>query len=367
MTLNMRKHYIDNLRWIILLILIPYHTAQAWNTWGEPNYIFFEGNRLISSIIVFFSPYFMPLLFLLAGISTKYALQKRTRKEYLVERAKRLLVPFLFGTIVFMPIMSYIGDKFNYSYNEGLLKHYVVFFTKYTDLTGADGGFSVGQFWFLLYLLIISVVSVGIIALLEKVVSKSEKTIPFWLVFVLGFPLPLISEWLSIGGKSLVEYTYFFMLGYYVFTNEKIMCKLEKNRWLLFSIGLAATVLNVYLFLWTDKDYVFVNTITKYISKWIMAIALLGLAKGHLDFTGKVSDYMKKRSFLFFTYHFIWVVLFQYILYGIIGSKTFVLFTGTVLLSYLATFVCCEISIRIPVLCFLTGIKYTPNKRLNRL
>lgn len=124
----------------------------------------------------------MPLLFLLAGISTKYSLQKRTGKEYLVERLKRLLVPFLFGTIVFMPIMSYIGDKFNNSYNEGFLKHYAVFVTKYTDLTGADGEFSVGQFWFLLYLLIISIVSVGIIALSQKVIPESEKTIPFWLV-----------------------------------------------------------------------------------------------------------------------------------------------------------------------------------------
>ena len=34
------KHYIDNLRWITLLILIPYHTAMAWNVWGEPNYIY---------------------------------------------------------------------------------------------------------------------------------------------------------------------------------------------------------------------------------------------------------------------------------------------------------------------------------------
>lgn len=57
---------------------------MAWNTWGEPNYIYFEGNRLISSSIVFFSPYFMPLLFLLAGISTRFALQKRTYKEYIL-------------------------------------------------------------------------------------------------------------------------------------------------------------------------------------------------------------------------------------------------------------------------------------------
>lgn len=148
MSLNMRKHYIDNLRWIILLILIPYHAAMAWNTWGEPNYIFIEENRLISSVIVFFSPYFMPLLFVLAGMSTKYALQKRTIKEYLDERIKRLLVPLLFGTIVLMPIMAYIADMFNCSYNGGFIEHYAVFFTKYTDLIGADGGFSFGQFWF---------------------------------------------------------------------------------------------------------------------------------------------------------------------------------------------------------------------------
>lgn len=358
MTLNMRKHYIDNLRWIILLILIPYHTAMAWNTWGEPNYVFFEGNKFISSIIVFFSPYFMPLLFVLAGVSTKFALQKRTKKGYLIDRVKRLLVPFLFETIFLMPIMAYIADKFNCSYSDGFLEHYVIFFTKYTDLIGADGGFSLGQFWFLLYLLIISVVGLGIITLLKNNICESEKSFPFCLIFVLGLPLPLLSELLSIAGKSFVEYTYLFMLGYYVFADEKTVNKAEKNSLLLFSIGLIATILNVYLFIWAKVEFVLLNTITKYVSEWIMIIALIGLVKRYLNFSCKASDYMNKRSFLFYIYHFVWVVLFQYILYGFIGNKTFVLFIGTVLLSYLATFVCCEISIRIPVLCFLTGTKY---------
>lgn len=358
----MRKHYIDNLRWIILLILIPYHAAMAWNVWGEPNYIFYEENRLISSIIVFFSPYFMPLLFVLAGVSTKFALQKRTYNEYMMERVKRLFVPFLFGTIVLMPIMTYIADKFNYSYSGGFLEHYAVFFTNHTDLTGADGGFSLGQFWFLLYLLIISVVSVGIITLTKRFISESEITIPIWIVCILGLPLPLLSEWLSIGGKSFVEYVYLFMLGYFVCADEKIVSKAEKNCWLLFGIGLVATTLNVYLFIWAGKEFVLLNTIAKYVSEWIMVIALISLAKRYLNFSGKVSNYLNKRSFLFYTYHFIWVVLFQYILYGIIGNNTYVLFIGTVLLSYLLTFVCCEISIRIPFLCFLTGTKYSSNK-----
>lgn len=357
MNLSVRKCYIDNLRWIMLLILIPYHTAQAWNVWGEPNYVFFEGNKLISSIIVFFSPYFMPLLFVIAGIGTRFALQKRTIKDYFIERIKRLLIPFLFGTIVLVPIMSYIGDKFNYSYSGGFIQHYNVFFTKFTDLTGADGGFSVGQFWFILYLLIISIVSVIILVPLKKVISNSKKTIPFWLVIMLGLPLPLLSEWLSIGGKSLVEYTYFFMMGYFVFADDKIQTKAEKNSWLLFGIGLVATILNVYLFIWSDEKFILFNTITKYVSEWFMVIALIGIAKRYLNFNGKISNYMRTRLYMFYTYHFVWVVLFQYLLYEIIGNHTFILFVVTILLSYFMTFVCCEISVRIPFLRFVTGTK----------
>lgn len=357
-----RKHYIDNLRWITLLILIPYHTAQAWNVWGEPNYINFEGNKLISSIIVFFSPYFMPLLFVLAGISTKLALQKRTIREYAIERVKRLFIPFLFGTLAFMPIMTYIGDKYNYSYGGGFFRHYAVFFTKYTDLSGADGGFSVGQFWFLLYLLIISLVSAGALTLLKKAIPKFYKSIPFWLVLVLGLPLPILSNWLSIGGKSLALYTYFFLIGYFVLSDEKTINIAEKYSLLLFGVGITATVLNVYLFIWSDIKYNLLNTITNYISQWIMVIALIGLSKGHLNFNGKVSNYMRARSFQFYTYHFIWVVLSQYLLYRIFGNNTLILFFGTIVIAYFMTFVCCEISSRIPFLCFLTGTKYIPNK-----
>lgn len=354
----MRKHYIDNLRWITLLLLIPYHTAMAWNVWNEPNYIFFEANRLVSSIVVFFSPYFMPLLFVLAGISTKFALKKRTIKEYLIERVKKLLIPFLFGTLALMPIMSYIADKFNYSYNGGFFQHYNVFFTKFTDLTGADGGFSLGQFWFLLYLMIISFFAVGILTLLKKIVSKSEKEIPFWIVLLLGLPLPLLSELLSIGGKSIAEYLYLFLIGYFVFSNEKVVYKAEKKCWLLFAVGIVSTFFNIYLFIWRDIEYPLLNSIAKYISEWIMIIALIGLSKKYFNFTGKVSNYMKSRSFLFYIYHFVWVVLFQYLMYEIFENNTIILFVGTIVLSYVMTFICCEISIRIPFLCFLTGTKY---------
>ncbi len=353
-----RRHYIDNLRWMLLLILIPYHTAMAWNVWEEPNYISFEGNKVISSIVVFFSPYFMPLMFVLAGISMKNSLRKRTKSKYLLERVKRLFVPLLFGTLVLVPVMSYLADKFNCSYTGGFIEHYGIFFTKFTDLTGADGGFSVGQFWFLLYLLVVSVIGIGILTLLEKFLPEKEKTIPFWAVILLGLPLPLLSDIMSIGGKSLAEYTYLFMMGYYVFSKEEIISKAEKYKWLISGIGISAALVNIYLFIWSAKEYALLNTFMKYLTEWFMMISLTGLAKGYFNFTGKVTGYMSKRSFLVYTWHFVWVVTFQYILYQIVGNNTYILFSGTVILSYVMTFICCEISMRIPVLCFLTGNRY---------
>lgn len=82
---------------------------------------------MISSILVFLSPHFMPLMFLIAGISTRYALQKRTIGQYVLERVKKLLIPFVFGTILIMPLMTYIADKFNYGYQGDLIRHYAIF------------------------------------------------------------------------------------------------------------------------------------------------------------------------------------------------------------------------------------------------
>lgn len=351
---NKRSYYIDNLRWMVILLLIPYHSAQAWNVWQEPNYMFFEVNKLISSFIVFFSPFIMPLMFVLAGISSFYSLKKRSFKEYFGERVKRLLVPMIFGTTVFMPVMTYIADCFNFSYQGSFINHYSVFFTKYTDLIGADGGFSLGQFWFLLYLFVMSLFGIIVIKLFE---NRKVKNIPLWLIIILGLPLPLLHELLSIGGKSFAEYAYLFLLGYYVFSDENAVSKIAEFSHIFMVIGITATLLNTYLFVWSENEYLLLNTVCRFIAEWLMILALIGTGKKKFNKTEKFSLYLSSRSFLFFSFHYIWVVIIQYLLYQIVGNKTAVLFIGSVLLSYIATFICCEIAIRIPVLCLLMGVK----------
>lgn len=363
----MRKHFLDNLRWIFILVLIPYHAAMAWNTWGEMNYIVFEGNRIISSIVVFFSPYYMPLLFLLAGISTKYALEKRTFGQYLKERTKRLLIPLLFGTLIFMPIMAYLADRFNFGYTGSFFQHYGIFFTRFTDLTGADGGFSFGQFWFLLFLFVISMAGIGVIAVQKKICHNTPQNIPFWLVLLLGLPLPLINQLLSIGGKSLAAFFYIFLLGYYVFSNETVIDKAEQYVIPTAAIGLLATAANVYLFLWSPKVYSTINSIVFYVSEWFMLLALIGFGKRFLDRKGKVSGHLSKRSFPFFSFHYFFVVLFQYLAAGPLKGKNALLYLIPVLAAYICTFICAEICLKVPILCFLSGTKQDRRQRTEPL
>lgn len=349
---NMRRVYIDNLKWMFIFLLIPYHAAMAWNVWGEPNYIFFEGNKIISSIVVFLNPYFMPFMFLAAGISTRFALQKRTIRQYLVERLKRLLMPFVFGTLLIMPLMTYIADKFNCGYHGNLFEHYLVFFHKFTDLTGADGGFSVGQFWFILYLFLISCLSLGLIVLQKKVMPECRIDLPLWMICLFGLPLPFLHELLSIGGKSIAEYMYMFLTGYYIFSSETIS-KTENYKWLFLCIGSIAAFLYVYFILWSAGQYPMLK-ISKYVSEWFMSAGLLGIGKKYFLFHGKVSQYMTKRSYGFYVFHYICIVLMQYVMYQWYPENIVLLYMMPVLGAYCLTFMCCEICIRIPILhCFI--------------
>ena len=355
----MRKYFIDNLRWMDVLLLIPYHAAQAFNTWGEANYVFFEPNKVISSLIVFFSPFFMPLLFLLAGMSTKYALARRSYGQYILERVKRLMVPFVSGTLIFCPVLAYIGDKTNLGYSGGLIEHYKVFFTKWTDLSGFDGGFGVGQFWFLYFRFVISVVSVGIFVLVKKIArSRSmNAAVPFPVICMFVIPLPFLYDLLSVGGKSFAEYLYVFLIGYYVLSDDRAIEKAVRYRYITLTAGLTASILNVYMFIWSGRDPGVANTAAKAFGEWFMILALIGIGKKSLDVHNKLTDYMSRRSFPYFSFHFIWVVLFQYLFSGVFAGNTVLLYLVPVLLAFPATFACAEICLKIPFLCFLTGTK----------
>lgn len=353
----MRKHYMDNLRSLVILLLIPYHAAQAWNTWGEPNYLMFGTSRILSSLIVTFSPFIMPLLFVLAGMSTRFALKKRTAGQYIEERVKRLLVPLAFGTVVFMPVMTYLAHKYNYGYDGSLFEHYSIFFTRFTDFTGADGGFSFGQFWFLLYLFVISLVCLGIILLQKKFIPKLKGNAPLWLIILLGLPLPFIGGLLEVGGKSFVAFAYLFLIGYYVFANDEVVDKIRRFKFVFLAIGIVCCIANVYMFVWSGTSYGMLNTAANYLTEWFMILALIGIGKDHLDGNGKIAAQMARISMAFFGLHFIILVALQYVMAHTFENNTFLLYLVPVVITYTLTYFSSVECVNAPPISFLLGVK----------
>lgn len=168
----MRKDFIDNIRIICIMLLFPYHTCMIYNNWGEIFYVTGVPYKLPSYFVSIVYPWWMTLLFTIAGISSYYAFKKRTMKEYTKERVEKLLIPLLVGLVVILPLQSYIADIFHNGYSGGYFEHYKVFFTRYTYLTGQDGGFTPGHLWFMLYLFTISMI---MLPFMNKYIKSSRK------------------------------------------------------------------------------------------------------------------------------------------------------------------------------------------------
>ena len=104
-----RRNDIDWLRIAAVLLLIPYHTARCFN-WDEDFYVKNDPPwQPAQRFVEFVNPWQMSLLFLLAGASTWLAFRHRGPGEYVGERAKRLLIPFVFGLIVIVPPQTWWG------------------------------------------------------------------------------------------------------------------------------------------------------------------------------------------------------------------------------------------------------------------
>jgi hypothetical protein len=243
-----RRHFLDNIRWMTILLLFPFHSLIIYNNFGEDNYIKGPENTILTNIISSFWPWFMPLLFVLAGISSVYALQKRTTKDFIIERMKKLLAPLFFGILIICPFLTFFAERYHNDYSGTYIYQYLLFFTKETNLTGYNGGFTPGHLWFILYLFIISLISTPIIYFSPKKINIHIEKMNIFMLLLL-FLLPFFGQYiLNIGGKSIGEYFCYYIIGYFILSNNKVIEKCVKYRWLLGILSLISASAYLILF-----------------------------------------------------------------------------------------------------------------------
>lgn len=109
-----RRYDIDWLRVIAIGLLLIYHIAIIFQPWA----LFIGFMQSEQSVAGLWTPMTMlnvwriPLLFYVSGMGLYFAMQKRNWKQLLSERAKRILLPFLFGVVAITPLHMFIFQKF---------------------------------------------------------------------------------------------------------------------------------------------------------------------------------------------------------------------------------------------------------------
>ena len=341
-----RKYHIDNLRAILILLLFPYHIFMIYNNWGENFYI--HGDDLVfPSLFISISHFFMmPLLFAVAGISSRYALEKRSTGEYVRERVSKLLLPFIFGVLLIVPVQPYLAGIF---WNGGA--KYFDSFTKLTDFSGYDGAFTPGHLWFILFLFVISMVCLPFLILYK---NKGKGTlgdkIPLPLIILMGL-LPCIAQndifkAVAIHEKSILEFSVYFLLGYFFLSGDNLQKKLEKYCFLLLGLFVIYAGFTVYV----------INGEFFEMARWLSILALLGIARRCLNFSGKITEYLSKSSFGIYVFHQSWIVITAFFVFKFTDNAVFqilLIFLPSVILTY-GTYEICR---RVFILRFMFGLK----------
>jgi glucan biosynthesis protein C len=365
-----RLHYIDWLRVLAVLLLFPFHTSRVFN-FGEAFYVKSPYlSMAINYSLGFVDRWHMPLLFLLAGCSAYFSLAKRSPGTFARERWVRLGVPLLFGILVIMPPQTYVGARFNSGYTE-TFRYYITSldFLRWNIHDGGDyyGGFGVGQLWFILFLLVFSMVALPIFAWGRS--ERGSARVGAWarrLARPAWWLLPPAILWFAEGmpdlfGKRAVYYLVLFILGFIVVADDAFAESAERYRFAALAIG---TVLCAgYVAAWPVRESLpdpsVALTAVNYLGMlgvWTMLIGMLGAGRRYLDRPSRSLSYLAEASYPVYILHqTAIVVLAWFVVKAPIGgvAQWVVILAGSVI----ASFAIYEVVRRVGPLRFLFGMR----------
>ncbi len=353
-TLN-RRYDIDWLRLMAVFLLFFFHAACVFHPWGD----FYIKNNQLSPVIAYVfvwtvGHWHMSLFFILAGASTYFALKKRSGVGYIKERVRRLFIPLIFGTFVIIPPLSYLGLLNHSDYSQSFIAWFPNFFHLQTaDLNGFFlGGLTTGPLWFILHLFVYSLIALPLflyfnrdagLQWLKRITGMLMKpAVLFLLVPALLVPISKF-PWV-IGGNPLFYIT-FFILGFILISDERLMDKIDRYRLILLILGVVPLAGLITMSAtnswpanipeWADG---IMDAYRNAFHPWFFILALLAYGRRFLNFTNKFLKYFAEGAYPIYILHqtVLVTVAFFVVQWGLgVGAKYAIIaalsFAGTVL------------------------------------
>ena len=318
-----RLHYIDWLRVIAILMVFLFHAVHPFDL-GDWHIKNVEQSMALTAVLVLLSLWGMPFFFLMAGAGSWFALQRRSPRQYIDERFKRLLIPFVVGAISLMPVMLY----FEWTHWTAKGEWHISFLEFVTD---RNVGFSPRWFgalgyhlWFLGFLFSFALITLPLFRwlkgqsgqqLIARMASSCERR-----GGILLFVLPLLVVQLVLRPFFLDEHDWadfifqmsFFALGFVLFADERFARAIRRDRWLILAVAMAGTVTLLAglvfgdPFTWSETpalpEFYLVWGLATIVA-WCWSIFMLFVGMRFLDFTNKWLQYGQEAILPFFVVH----------------------------------------------------------------
>ncbi len=366
-----RRYDLDWLRIAAVFLLVPFHSALIFSQ--NPNSIVYIKDWMNSAALIalagFLNLWHMPLLFVIAGASTWFALAKRQASQYMAERVRRLLIPAIFGMLTLVPVMTYLHYLIQ-PVRPSFWSHYLGYFRiNLNDMSGVNGGWTPAHLWFILFLFLFSWVGLSVFIPLRKNASSaflawfgrffSRRGGLLWLFF----PLLLTAAVPILADKNPLNYFLWFFLGFLLVSDERIQAAIDRDLGLYAALSLLATAgyfwfLGISAFsapgfspLWILSGMLF------WFGRWVWVLAILGAGHRWLNAPAPALAYCAEAAFPFYILHLpintlvgMWVIR--------LALPVAAKYALIVLLASLASLLVYELLVRrVGFLRFLLGVK----------
>ncbi len=295
-----RRYDIDWLRVIAIGLLIMYHIGFVFLPWGV--FIGFIQND--EPIDFLWKPMSMlniwriPLLFFVSGMGVCFAIRKRSGKQLILERSRRILLPFVFGIFCIVPLHLFIWQKY---YNQDLAY-----------------SIQVSHLWFLANIFIYVLVLSPLFFYLKK---NTNGGLARWLRSLFSSPLGLlfimatfVVEAILIKPETFETYSmtlHGFMLGLLAFlfgfivvqSGEGFWQTVKRWRWVLLLLAAALFVVRMIEFDLMAPNYL------KALESNMWIFTVFGFGYNYLNKQSNTLAYLSQAAYPVYILHMIFLYL----------------------------------------------------------
>lgn len=322
-----RIHAIDWLRVLTVLDIFLFHVLHIFD-FDPAAAIKNAETSLAASVFMFFSmQWSVQLLFLLAGSSNWFSLRTRSSQAYMRERVWRLLIPFLFGTVVLIPWIGYMSALNHGTFGGSFWRFLPVHVERtWASLQAPEIHHGLIAFyytswhlWFLAYLFIFAIGSFFLFprdlrtswlaSLCETPVGLLLFVIPIAVVkLAVGPAFPAYLDW-----SDTLVFFILFAYGWLFMTNVRFLPAVRRQAllWLTIAIATFASLLASYALGYLPRwlahpgytpDYLLYQALAA-INTWAWILAILGCGLRWLEFDNAALRYLGPAALAIYILH----------------------------------------------------------------